>query len=77
MKAVFGPRFFNMFAPQSEVWWLMAFALYHLPLVLLDLQAEVATEEVGLGARDRFGRQRWVDDEHADRRETPKVLTDG
>ena len=37
LDAVFGPGYFDMSQPQSELYWLMAFVLYHLPLMLVGL----------------------------------------
>ena len=37
LEAVFGPGYFDMTRPQSELYWLMAFVLYHLPLMLVWL----------------------------------------
>jgi hypothetical protein len=35
LDAVFGPGYFDMTQPQSELYWLLAFGLYHLPLMLV------------------------------------------
>jgi len=35
LDAVFGTGYFDMTQPQSEMYWLLAFGLYHLPLMLV------------------------------------------
>ena len=35
LEATWGPGFFDMSQPQSEMYWQFAFALYHLPLMLV------------------------------------------
>jgi hypothetical protein len=35
LDALFGPGYFDMTQPQSEMHWLLAFGLYHLPLMFV------------------------------------------
>lgn len=37
LEADFGPGYFDMTQPQSEMYWLLVFGLYHLPLALVGL----------------------------------------